>query len=136
MKTMIGVWLIACVACVALAQQAAKPPLRRGIHVEMASASHAVAMPAADEKDATVVGITADGKVFVGDKAVEVSALSTLKPGTVFVKADARTPYQKVLAVLDALDGRAVVLLTQPTAKPQGNKPVPPDGLKLVVGGR
>jgi biopolymer transport protein ExbD len=89
----------------------------------MAVAEHGVEMRAADELDATVVAITQAGKVYVGIKPTETAALSDLRDGTVYVKADARVPYQKILAVLDALRGKTVVLLTQPVgnaAKSQG----------------
>ena len=135
MKSVAKVSLIAiALTCVALAQQTAKPPLQRGIHVQMAAASHAVEVPAADEQAATVVSVTADGKIFVGAKPAEISSLSTLNEGTVYVKADARTQYQKVLAVLDALQGRSVVLLTAPAMKAQQGKIVPPYGVKVMVG--
>lgn len=137
MKSVIEVGLVAiAMVCVAGAQEPAKPPLQRGMRVEMAEASHAVPMPAADEKGAIVMSVTANGNVFLGVKPVDVSALSGLKEGTVYVKADARAPYQKVLTVLDALRGRSVVLLTAPTLKPETGKIVPPYGLKLVVGSR
>jgi biopolymer transport protein ExbD len=89
----------------------------------MAVAEHGVEVRAADELDATVVAITQAGKVYVGIKPTETAALSELRDGTVYVKADARVPYQNILAVLDALRGKTVVLLTQPVgnaAKPQG----------------
>ena len=136
MKSVFVVFLGVFAIAWAGAQESAKPPLRRGIHVQMPVASHAVEMPAADEKDATVVSITADGKVFVGIKPVDAASLSSLKEGTIYVKADARTPYQQILAVLDALQGRPVVLLTAPTSKAESGKIVPPYGLKLMVSGQ
>ncbi len=134
MKAMLGICLMALAASVAAAQQSAKPPLRRGVHVQMASASHAVETSAADEPNATVVGLTVEGKMFLGDKPIDVKALSSLPQGTVYVKADARVPFEKVLAVLDALNGRSVVLLTAAPTKPEKDKIVPPYGLKLTVG--
>ncbi len=137
MKAVIQVCLLTvALTCITGAQESPKPPLRRGIHVNMPVASHAVEMPAADEKDATVLGITADGKLFLGAEPVEISALSSLKEGPVYLKADARAPYQKILTVLDALQGRSVVLLTAPAAKPESGKVVPPYGLKLAVAGQ
>ncbi len=137
MNSMIRVCLITLVVtCVAGAQQSTKPPLQRGIHVEMATASHAAPMPTADQPDATVVGITADGKVFLGAQPTDVAALGGLKQGTVFVKADAHTPYQKLLAVLDALRGHSVVLLTAAPSKAKTSTPVPAYGLQLTVGGK
>lgn len=124
MKSAIGMCLMVSVLlCGARAQDPSKPVLRPGVSVQMAVAEHGVEMRAADELDATVVAITQAGKVYVGIKPTETAALSDLRDGTVYVKADARVPYQKILAVLDALRGKTVVLLTQPAgnaAKPQG----------------
>jgi len=67
MKLMLGVCLIgASLAGVVRAQDPTKPVLRRGISVQMPAASEAVAMPAADEEDAIVVTVTAEGELFVG----------------------------------------------------------------------
>ncbi len=137
MKSVVEVCLFAlAMTCIALAQGPAKPPLQQGISVEMAAASHAVQMPAADEKGATVVSVTADGRVFLGVQPVDMNALSTLNEGTVYVKVDARAQYQKVLAVLDALHGRSVVLLTAPTLHVESGRMVPPYGMKIMVGGQ
>jgi len=136
MKSIVAVFLFAlATTCVTVAQNAEKPAIRHGLHVEMAVASHAVAMPAADEKDATVVAVAADGRVFIDAKAVELTALSNMGTGTVYVKADARVPYQKILDVLDALHGRPVVLLTAPTVQVEKEGIVPPYGMKVTVGG-
>ena len=110
-----------------------QPPRTQGISVQMAVAPHAVKMRAADEPGATIVAITADGRVFVGVESTEPAALSGLKPPTVYVKADVRTPYQLILTVLDALHGKSVVLLSAPpeTAPKQGY--VPPYGTVLAV---
>ncbi|HVP63656.1 MAG TPA: biopolymer transporter ExbD [candidate division Zixibacteria bacterium] len=135
MKSIVTVCLVAlALTCVTVAQNSKETAIRHGVHVEMAVASHAVATPAADEKDATVVAVAADGKVFIDAKAVEVAALSNTGTGTVYVKADARVPYQKILDVLDALHGRAVVLLTAPTVKVEKQGIVPPYGMKVTVG--
>lgn len=110
-----------------------KPVLKQGVAVEMPAAAHAVEMRAADEQNATVVAITAGGTVFVGIQPTEPAALSRLSESTVYVKADARVPYQKVLAVLDALRGKSVVLLSAPPENGvrQGN--VPAYGTRLTL---
>lgn len=110
-----------------------RPALKQGISVEMPVAGHAVEMRAADGQNATVIAMTADGRVFVGIDPAEPAALSRLRESTVYVKADVRAPYQKVLAVLDALRGKSVVLLSAPpeTAGRQGY--APPYGTKLVI---
>ncbi len=136
MKSIVPACLVVLtMTCMTVAQNTQKPPIRHGLHVEMAVASHAVPMPAADEKDATVVAVAADGKVFVDAKVVELTALSNTGTGIVYVKADARVSYQKILDVLDALHGRPVVLLTAPTVEAEKGKAMPPYGMKITVGG-
>ena len=99
----------------------------------MPVADHAVEMRAADAPQATVVAITADGKLFAGAEPTEPSALRNLSAGTVYVKADSRAPFQKVLTVLDALRGKSVVLLAAPPKDAGRAKIVPPDGIKVIV---
>ena len=54
-----------------------KIALTQGVSVQMPVASHAVEMKAADEPNAKVVAITAEGKVYVGITATEPGALGT-----------------------------------------------------------
>ncbi len=105
----------------------------QGISVQMPVATHVAEMRAADEPNAKVVAITADGKVFIGTKATEPGSLSNLKEATVYVKADSRAPYQTVLTVLDTLRGKSVVLLTASPEKPVKQGTVPSYGMKLIV---
>ncbi len=116
------------------AQDPTKPMLRPGVTVQMPFSSQAVEMPAADKEDATVVSVTADGKLFLGVRPVDLAALSSLHESIVYVKADARATCQSVLTVLDALRGRPVVLLTAPTSNAPKDAIMPPYGLKLTVG--
>ncbi len=115
------------------AQESPRPALRKGVSVQMAVADHAVEMRAADEQQATVVAITADGKLYAGTELTEPGALSALRAGTVYVKADSRVPFQKVLTVLDALRGKSVVLLAAPPKSAEGAKLLPPYGMKVDV---
>lgn len=116
------------------AQDPTKPMLRPGITVQMPFSTQAVEMPAADKEDATVVSVTADGKLFLGIRPVDLTALSSLHESIVYLKVDARATYQSVLTVLDALRGRSVVLLTAPTSNAPKETIMPPYGLKLKVG--
>lgn len=77
--------------------------------------------------------MTANGRAFVGIEPTELDALSRLRGTTVYVKVDARPPYQKALAVLDALHGKSVVLLSAPPESAQGQTDTPPYGTKLTV---
>lgn len=131
MKSVIETCLVGSILIAAAAAQ--KPVLRQGISVEMPVASHAIEMRAADGQNATVVAITADGRVFAGIQPTEPSALSSLNEKTVYVKADTRAPYQKVLAVLDALRGKSVVLLSAPPENAAKGGYTPPYGTKLIV---
>lgn len=115
------------------AQEAPKPALRKGVSVQMPVAAHAVEMRAADEPNSTVVAIGANGEVYSGIQRTEPGALSELSAQTVYVKADARAPFQTVLSVLDALRGKSVVLLAAAPANAQKEKIIPPYGLKLTV---
>ena len=130
MRSVLGACLVGTILMVGTNAQ--KPVFKRGVSVEMAVASHAVEMRAADEQNAVVVAITATGRVFVGTTATEPVALSSLSQRTVYVKADARAPYQIVLAVLDALHGKTVVLISAPP-EPTPKGYVPPYGTKLTV---
>ena len=136
MKFVLEVCLtVAGMTALVVAQNSTKPALRQGISVEMPVASDAAAMPAADAEDATVITVTAEGKIFLGLQPVEVDALARVPASTVYVKAEARAAYQKVLTVLDELHGHSVILLTAPTAKAELGKTTPPYGVKLAVGG-
>lgn len=126
--------LIATMSYRALAQAPSKPALRQGVHVEMATASHAVPMPEADANDATVVSVKDTGEVFIGVHAATLADLKKISASIVYVKADARVRYQSLLGVIDALHGRSVVLLAQPTTKPPAGETQPPYGISLGSG--
>jgi hypothetical protein len=115
------------------AQDPNTPRLRPGVSVKMAVASHPVEMRAADELNATVVAITADGTVYLGVKRTDPIALSQLSKETVYVKADSRASYQAVLGVVDALRGKSVVLLTAAPKNAARDGMVSPYGVKLIV---
>lgn len=134
MKAAIDVCVVGAILIfAAAAQEPLKPALRKGVSVQMPVANHAVEMRAADEQNTTVVAITADGRIFAGITPTGPGALSSLAAETVYVKADFRVPFQKVLAVLDALRGKSVVLLAAPPATVAKGEVVPPFGIKLTV---
>jgi biopolymer transport protein ExbD len=134
MKSLIEVCVVGLILiCAAGAQESPQPALQKGVSVQMPVADHAVEMRAADAQHATVVAITADGKLFAGTEPTEPSALSTLSVGTVYVKADSHVPFQKVLTVLDALRGKSVVLLAAPPKNVGTAKILPPYGMKVIV---
>ncbi len=116
--------------------------LQAGISVELAPTKHAVALPDADQRDALVVSITKDGRVYDGIDLVDPKALTgkvrrvltTQKGKKVYLKADARTAYGNVARVLDALRAAGVEapnLLTGQKDSPEPHVPVPPKGLEV-----
>jgi hypothetical protein len=134
MKSLLEVCIVgSLLVSTAGAQEPARPAPRKGVSVQMPVANHAVAMHAADEEQATVVAITAEGKLFVGVEPAGATSLSNLRAQTIYVKADSRVPFQTVLTVLDALRGKSVVLLSASPATAELAKIIPPYGINLTV---
>ncbi|HWC19020.1 MAG TPA: hypothetical protein VG498_18555 [Terriglobales bacterium] len=138
MKSTMGVCLVVLsITCTVLAQQdSSRPVLRSGKSVKMAVSNQATEMRMADDENATVVTVTEEGNLFVGMQPVQSSGLGELKAETVYVKADARVPYQKILTVLDSLRGHSVVLLTASPSNPERTDLVPPYGVKVILNGQ
>ena len=118
--------------------------LRQGISVQMAPTTHAVVYPDADNTDAWVVTVTAEGQLYFGVKPVtpdqlaeEMKATPRRRDAKLYIKADTRAPFANVERVLAA--GREVgfespVLLTaQPVASAPGTV-MPPNGLEVLAG--
>lgn len=134
MNARIEACVVGCILLAgAVALDSQQSLLKKGVAVEMPFAGHALEMRAADGQDATVVAMTANGRLFVGIEPTEPAALSKLSGKTIYVKLDARVPYQKVLAVLDALRGKSVVLLSAPPESAVRGGYVPAYGTKLTV---
>ena len=133
MKSVIEACLLGSILVFGAGALYSQKPAKQGISVEMPVAGQAVEMRAADEQNATVVTITAAGQIFVGVEPTEAAALSGLSGRTIYIKADVRAPYQKVLTVLDALRGKSVVLLSAPPENASRQGYVPPYGMKLTL---
>ena len=127
------------------AQSGVSVPLQRGVSVQLAVTSNAVAVPNADKQDALVVALTADGSIYLRANRVPTpdlaervkSILSTRKDKTLYIKADARVPYARLVEVIDAVrnsgvDGLTLLTAQQDTAD-QGRRPVSTKGLELRV---
>ncbi|MBZ5514608.1 MAG: biopolymer transporter ExbD [Acidobacteriia bacterium] len=119
--------------------------LKKGISVELAVTSNAVAMPDADKEDSLIVAVTHKGSVYFGIDPITPAALaekvkgglSTRTEKKLYIKADARTPYANVMKVLDAVRKAGVtapILLTAQRETPEPGKLVPPKGLEVLVG--
>jgi biopolymer transport protein ExbD/biopolymer transport protein TolR len=114
------------------------PMLSKGKNVDMVKTKNPIAMQAADKSDAVLIAITRDGKAYLGSDEIKaedlppkVKDLLTNKlDKTVFVKADARALYEKVVDVVDNLRASGVDqlgLLTeqlQEKGKPAADAPV------------
>ena len=137
------VLLITAIPAAILAQQSV--PLQRGVSVQMPVTSNAVVVPNADRQDALVVALTADGTAYLRGDPLPASALaervssilSTRNERTLYIKADGRVPYARVVEVIDAVQKSGVEGLTLLTAQPdtadQGKRPVAPKGLEMRV---
>ena len=92
------------------------PMLSKGISVDMVKARNPIAMQAADKSDAVVCAVTRDGKTYLGttqtppeDLPPKVKDLLTNRlDKTVFVRADSRAKYERVVEVVDNLRAAGV----------------------------
>lgn len=85
------------------------PMLSKGVSVDMVMTRNPIAMNDADRDDAILLAVTRDGKVFLGttpippeDIASKVKdAVANQLDKTVYLKADARSTYERVVEVVD-----------------------------------
>jgi len=111
------------------------PMLSKGVSVELVKTNHPIAMQAADKSDAIVCAVTRDGKTFLGTTATQPEdlpnkvkdLLANRLDKTVFVKADARARYERVVDVVDNLRAAGVDQLGLLTDQNQDNKGKPAD---------
>jgi biopolymer transport protein ExbD len=118
--------------------------LRQGVSVQMAHTTSAVPYPAADNNDAWIVAVTADGNLYFGVKPVtpdqlleEMKATPRQRDAKLYIKADARAPFANVERVLEAgreIAFEAPVLLTAQSLSPAPGIVVPPNGLEVLNG--
>lgn len=117
--------------------------LQKGISVQMAQTSNAAPMPEADNQDAWIVSVTADGTLYFGLDPVTPTELSDKmksrprnRDQKLYIKADARAPFADVRRVLIAAHevyfNAAVFLASQ--EPPASGAVVPPMGLEVLVG--
>jgi biopolymer transport protein TolR len=87
------------------------PLLHPGMPVTLAKANNPVPMPDADKEDVLLIAINKEGRVFLGDDQIRPAELTkkirdriaNRTDKTVFVKADARSRYGAVVAVVDSV---------------------------------
>jgi len=143
MKYAIFVCLLALTLTTNSAAQVQTPPMRQGVSVQMARTANATPMPEADNEDAWVISVTADGGVFFGVKPVRQDGLTEIMRETprhrdqdLYIKADARTTFGNLKLVLKAASGdwfQSAVLLTNQDETPALGKLVAPKGLPVIL---
>ena len=115
------------------------PMLSKGVSVDMVKTKNPIPMQAADKSDAIVIAVSRDGKVYLGsnqtvaaDLPPKVKDLLTNRlDKTVFVKADQRARYEKVVEVVDNLRAAGVDqlgLLTEQIAEKAAKPAAAPAG--------
>jgi len=112
------------------------PMLSKGVSVDLVKTKNPIAMHEADKSDAVLVAVTRDGKVYLGSTLIlpedlppKVKDLLTNKlDKTVFVKADQRARYEKVVDVVDNLRAAGVDQLGLLTEQQQDATKKPAEG--------
>lgn len=116
------------------------PMLSKGVSVEMVKTKNPIAMQAADKDDAVLIAVTREGRVFLGttlmkpeDLGPKVKDLLTNRlDKTVYLRADARARYERVVEVVDNLRTAGVdqlgLLTEQIQEKRPGQAAPPPVG--------
>lgn len=113
------------------------PALRQGVSVQMATTSSAHAFPDADNQDAWIVAITADGRLFFGVKPLTPEVLDEMKATprnrdqSLYVKADARTSFENIEK---ALKGAKVLLFNSAVLLTSQNETTAPGAIVLPKG--
>jgi biopolymer transport protein ExbD/biopolymer transport protein TolR len=113
------------------------PMLQKTHQVDLAPTNNPHEMKDADKDDAIVVAITSDGKIFLGNTAVNKEELtgqikdriSNRLDKTVYVKSDARAKYGRVVEIVDEIRSAGVDqlgLLTEKNKKGPSTPPPPP----------
>ena len=107
------------------------PMLSKGISVDMAKANNPIAMNEADQEDAVLVAISRDGRTYLGTDQMPPDAmpsrvkdlLTTKLNKTVYIRADARSRYERVVEVVDNLRAAGVDQIGLLTEEIQKDKP-------------
>ena len=92
------------------------PMLSKGVSVELTKTRNPIPMQAADKSDAIVCAVTRDGKTYLNTTQVPAEdlppkvkdLLANRLDKTVFVKADSRAKYERVVDVVDNLRAAGV----------------------------
>ena len=107
------------------------PMLTKGVSVDMVRTKNPIAMQAADKTDAVIVAVTRDGNTFLGNTKVPADQLtpkvkdllSSRVDKEVFLRADARARFEKVVEVVNNLRAAGVDQLGLLTEQIQERRP-------------
>jgi len=152
MKCLLSVCLIALLSVAighvveqsANASQESAPALQQGVSVKMAGASNARPMPEADDADAWIITITANGQLYFGIDPLTSAALRERMIRTprkrtqrLYIKADARASFaslQRALDAASAVEINSTVLLVGQHSSTKPGAMVAPEGLEVFLG--
>ena len=118
------------------------PMLSKGVSVDLVKTKNPISMQAADKSDAITCSVTRDGRTYLNTTQMKPEdmppkvkdMLSNRLDKTVFVKADSRARYEKVVDVVDNLRAAGVDQLgliteqLQETKNTPGKPAAPPAG--------
>lgn len=144
MNRLLEVFLVAMTLATNMPSASAQAPaLQKGISVQMAATSNATPMPAADNDDAWIITIGADGKLFFGTDLVNADALMNdvrihprKRDAKLYIKADARAPFSSVYNVMKISRSayfESVIFLTNQNETPALGKMISPQGLEVLI---
>jgi len=117
--------------------------LRRGVSVQMAQTRNAVSYPDADNANAWIVAVTADGRLYFGVKPVtpeqlleKMEATPHLRDARLYIKADAHSTFSSLRTALgparSAQFENAVLLTSQPESHSHAGL-VLPQGINVEI---
>src|SRR3984893_10578609 len=118
------------------------PMLQKGVSVDMAVANNPRDMTDADKDDAVIVAVTRDGKIYLGNTAINKEditgqikdRIANRLAETVYVKIESRAKYGDVVAVVDEIRSAGVDQLGLLTERSHEREtPPPPPNAKPSV---
>lgn len=109
------------------------PMLTKGISVDMVRTKNPITMQAADKDDAILIAVTRDGKSYLSTIPMNPEELPSKVRDllvnrldrTVYIRADARARYERVVDVVDNLRAAGVDQLGLLTEQIAGDKKAP-----------
>lgn len=123
--------------------RAQSPALQKGVSVQMVATGSATPMPEADNRDAWIVTIASDGKLYFSADPVDADGLTNdmlihprKRDAKLYIKADARAPFssvEKVMAIGRKAYFESAVFLTKQNETPALGKMIAPQGLDVLL---